>query len=120
MVIAVAALAEIVTGLALLTFPGVFVRLVFGADATGVVITLGRMTGFGLLALGLACWPERGARLSAPALRGLLTYNALITARMFGVPGDQLRLSRSPFSRSPGSPSRWACGARARTGSRLS
>ena len=80
MVIAVAALVEILTGLALMTFPSVFVRLVYGADATGVVITLGRMAGFGLLGFGLACWPERGARLSAPALRGLLTYNGLITA----------------------------------------
>jgi hypothetical protein len=79
MVIALAALVEVLTGLALLTFPGVFVRLVFGADAIGVVITLGRMTGVALLAFGLACWPERGARLSSPAIRGLLTYNALIT-----------------------------------------
>lgn len=80
MVIAFAALVEVATGLALMTFPGVFVRLVYGADAIGVVITLGRMTGFGLLAFGLACWPERGARLSSPALRGLLTYNLLLTA----------------------------------------
>lgn len=80
MVIAFAALVELLTGLALMTFPAVFVRLVYGADATGVVITLGRMTGFGLLALGIACWPERGARASEPALRGLLTYNALLAA----------------------------------------
>jgi hypothetical protein len=80
MVIVVAALVEILTGLALMTFPSVFVRLVYGADATGVVITLGRMAGFGLLAFGIACWPERGARLSTPALRGLLTYNVLIAA----------------------------------------
>ena len=80
MVIVVAALVEVLTGLVLITFPGVFVRLVYGADATGVVITLGRMTGFGLLALGIACWPERGARVSSPAVRGLLTYNVLLTA----------------------------------------
>ena len=80
MVIVVAAFVEVLTGLALMTFPGVFVRLVYGADATGVVITLGRMTGFGLLALGLACWPEPGARLSTPGLRGLVTYNVLFTA----------------------------------------
>ena len=80
MVIVVAALVEVLTGLTLMTFPGVFVRLVYGADATGVVITLGRMTGFGLLALGVACWPERGARVSSPAVRGLLIYNALLTA----------------------------------------
>jgi len=91
MVIAAAALVEIVTGLALITLPGVFVRLVFGADATGVVITLGRMTGCGLLAFGIGCWPERGARLSAPALRGLLTYNALIAA-MFAY----MAISREP------------------------
>lgn len=78
MVIAFAALVEILTGIALATFPGVVVRLVYGADAVGVVITLGRMTGFGLLGLGLACWPERGARLSSPAIRGLVAYNALI------------------------------------------
>jgi len=77
MIIVVAALVEVLTGLTLMTFPNAFVRLVYGADATGVVITLGRMTGCGLLALGVACWPERGARVSLPALRGLLTYNVL-------------------------------------------
>jgi hypothetical protein len=80
MLIAFAALVEVLTGFMLMTFPGVFVRLVYGADATGVVITLGRMTGFGLLGLGLACWPARGAGISAPAIRGLLAYNALLTA----------------------------------------
>jgi hypothetical protein len=91
MVIAFAALVEILTGFALMTFPGVVVRLVYGADAVGVVITLGRMTGFGLLALGLACWPERGARLSSPAIRALLVYNVLITALFLS-----LAISRAP------------------------
>src|SRR5262249_42618951 len=80
MVIVVAAAVEVLTGLVLMTFPSVLVRLVFGADAAGVVITLGRMTGFGLFSLCLACWPEPGARLSAPALRGPVTYHVLFSA----------------------------------------
>jgi len=50
-----AAVAEAVTGLALLVAPVLVVRLLFGAEFTGVTII--RVTGIALIALGLACWP---------------------------------------------------------------
>ena len=37
------------------------------------------MGGFGLLSLGLACWPGRYATNPAPALRAMVIYNVLVT-----------------------------------------
>jgi hypothetical protein len=39
---------------------------------------LGRVAGFGLFSLAIACWPGRDpAGNTAPALRAMLTYNSL-------------------------------------------
>lgn len=68
------------TGLALMAVPSVVVRLLLGGEISGASIPLGRVAGFGLLSLGMACWPGRdptGNR--APALRPMLTYNSLAT-----------------------------------------
>jgi hypothetical protein len=71
------ALIEAATGLALIAAPTVIVRLLFAGDISGAGIPLGRVAGFGLLSLGIACWP---ARTSAPfALWAMLTYNILAT-----------------------------------------
>jgi len=50
------ALIEAPTGLALLAVPAVVVRLLLGAEISGASITLGRVAGIALLALGVACW----------------------------------------------------------------
>jgi len=50
------ALIETPTGLALLAVPTVVVRLLLGAEVSGPSITLGRVAGIALLALGVACW----------------------------------------------------------------
>ena len=69
---------EAATGLALMVVPDVVVRLLLGGEISGVAIPLGRVAGFGLLALGMASWPGRHpAGNLAPALRAMLTYNAL-------------------------------------------
>ena len=76
----VAAVIEVVTGLALMIHPLLVVVLLLGTGVSGVGIALGRVAGFALLSLGLACWPgvdSGGAK--SPALRGLLTYNLLAT-----------------------------------------
>ena len=68
-----AAIAEGATGLALLAVPSLVGRLLLGAELTGVAIPLARVLGIALIALGVACWPDR------PALCGMLIYGAGVT-----------------------------------------
>ena len=67
------AVAEATTGAALLVVPSVVVRLLLGAEATGVAIPVARMTGIALFSLGVGSWP-------GPALLGMLAYSTLTTA----------------------------------------
>jgi hypothetical protein len=74
------AVIEAATGLALMTMPAVVVRLLLGGDISGAGIPLGRVAGFGLLSLGIACGPGRDqTRNTASALRAMLAYNSLAT-----------------------------------------
>jgi hypothetical protein len=74
------AIIEAATGLALMAVPAVVVRLLLGGEISGAGIPLGRVAGFGLLALGMACWPGRDPTgNTAPAFRAMLTYNSLAT-----------------------------------------
>ncbi len=69
---------EAATGLALMVDPSIVSRLLLGAELSAGGQAVGRVAGFALLALGLACWPQNEAESSArPAVRGLLTYNVL-------------------------------------------
>ena len=78
--VALAAALEAVTGLALMFDPSLVARLLLGDDLTGVGTALGRVAGFGLFALGLACWPTSKAPSGVgPGLWALLTYNLLVT-----------------------------------------
>ena len=72
--LAVAAIAEAATGLALLFVPSLVGSLLLGAELTGVSVPVARVTGIALIALAVACWP------GATALCGMLTYSALATA----------------------------------------
>jgi hypothetical protein len=72
--IAVAAGVEVVTGLVLIIRPSLFARLLFGAELSAAGQALGRLAGFALLALALACWP-RGGVASRSALRALLAFS---------------------------------------------
>jgi hypothetical protein len=76
--IAVAAAVEILAGLVLIVSPSLVARLLLHADLNGGGEIVGRVGGFGLLGLGLACWPA-SAPVSAKsaASRGLLAYNVL-------------------------------------------
>ena len=85
------AIIEGTTGLALMTAPSVVVRLLLGSEISGAGIPLGRVAGFGLLSLGIACWPGRGtAGNTTPALRAMLTYNSLATLYLLslGIRGE--------------------------------
>jgi hypothetical protein len=75
--LAVAATLEVVTGLALVIAPSV-VRFLLGADISGAALVIARMAGFGLLSLGVACWPRVEGTI--PRLRAMLIYNLLATA----------------------------------------
>ena len=85
--LAIAAVAEGVTGLALLLSPSVVAAALLrsGLDAAGVVI--GRLAGAGLLSLGIACWSARSTS-SAPASVGVawavLVYNVAACATLAG------------------------------------
>ena len=83
-VLAVAAAAEVATGMALLIVPSLVGRLLFGAEFTGVANPAARVTGIALLALGVGCWP------GSTALCGMLTYGALVTLYLayLGVIGE--------------------------------
>ncbi len=66
-----AAVAEVLTGAALLIVPSLVGRLLLGEELTGIAIPVARVAGIALIALGIACWP-------APRL-GMLTYGAAVT-----------------------------------------
>jgi hypothetical protein len=71
-VLAVAAVSEAATGMALLIVPSLVAQLLFGAELTGIAMTVARLTGIALIALGVACWP-------GTPLIGMLIYSALAT-----------------------------------------
>jgi hypothetical protein len=78
-VVAFSAAAEFGTGLALLIVPAIVVALLLGAETSELAALVGRCFGGALVALGIACWPQRGeATVGAPRTRALLVYNALI------------------------------------------
>jgi hypothetical protein len=67
--LALAAVGEAATGVALLIVPALVVQWLFGAELAGVGITLARVAGIALIGLGVSCWP------GPPAL-GMVTYGA--------------------------------------------
>jgi hypothetical protein len=78
------ALIEAATGFGLIVIPSVVVRLLLGSPLDiPVAVTLGRVAGAALLALGVACWLARDDTQSR-ATRGLvvamLMYNIAATA----------------------------------------
>ena len=76
--IAVAAGIEVGTSLLLIIHPSLFVWLLFAAELSESGQMLGRLAGFALLALALACWPGGGAAVRS-ALRALLVFSGLAT-----------------------------------------
>ncbi len=76
----VAAVIEAATGVTLMIHPPLLSHLLLGEGVSGAGMALGRVAGFALLALGLACWPGlESAGVNTPALGALLTYNLLAT-----------------------------------------
>lgn len=86
--LAIAAVGEAGTGLILLVYPPIVVRLLFAAEIAGAGVVMSRIAGISLIALGIACWPGRGAKWT---LRGMLTYSILVTLYLIylGVGGQR-------------------------------
>ena len=72
LVLMLAAFFEEATGAALLLAPSLVGQLLFGAELTGMAMTIARVTGIALIALGVACWP-------GTPLVGMVTYGAAVT-----------------------------------------
>lgn len=74
-----AAVVEIGTGTAFTADPSLVVALLLGEGVSGAGMLVARCFGIALIALGLACWPNRNRNGSVTsAFRGMLAYNALI------------------------------------------
>lgn len=66
-----AAVAEILTGLALLTVPSMVGWLLLGQELAGLAAAVARVAGVALIGLGVACWP-------GPPAVGMLIYGASV------------------------------------------
>jgi hypothetical protein len=75
-----ASVAEMGTGLFLIAAPATIVGLLLGTRLSPDGMPLARVAGIALLALGLACWRIEDASASKAAFRGMLVYNALVSA----------------------------------------
>ena len=84
------AIIEAATGLALLIMPSFVVRLLLGSPLeTFDAVTLGRVAGAALLALGVACWLARNdtqSRAATGLIVAMLLYN-LVVAIVLGAAG---------------------------------
>ncbi len=95
------AVIELGAGLALLCFPSATVALLVGAPLeTAPALTVARVGGAGLLALGVACWLSRGDTQSRAA-KGLI---AAMLLRRPGFRRTRLWTSRRGVVASGGSP----------------
>jgi hypothetical protein len=69
-----AALIEVSTGLILLAYPPIVVRLLLDLEIAGAGVVMSRLAGIALIGLGAACWPNTGNR---SAFYGILTYSMM-------------------------------------------
>jgi hypothetical protein len=67
---------ELVTGLALIAAPSLVTGVLLSTGLTPAGSAVGRVGGFGLLCLAIACWP-RGEVAHAQPVRALFLYNLL-------------------------------------------
>jgi hypothetical protein len=73
-ILMLAALAEAGTGVILLAYPPIIVRLLFNAEIVGAGVLMSRLAGIALIGLGAACWPGTDTR---RAFYGMVTYSLL-------------------------------------------
>ena len=87
--LAVAAVGEAITGLVLLVYPPIVVRLLFGAEIAGAGVVMSRILGISLIGFGVSCWP---GNVATRALSGMLTYSSLAALYLIylGLAGEWL------------------------------
>src|SRR5208283_4831781 len=73
-ILMLAALAEAGTGVILLVYPPIVVRLLFDAEIVGAGANMSRLAGIVLIGLGTACCPGTDTR---QAFHGMVTYSVL-------------------------------------------
>src|SRR5271169_2367272 len=83
-----AAVSEGLTGLILIVYPPIVIRLLFGSEIAGAGVSASRIAGISLIALAVACWPA-GHMLRA--FFGMLTYGLLVTLYLVYVGPPELR-----------------------------
>ncbi|HEX2842944.1 hypothetical protein [Hyphomicrobium sp.] len=66
-----AAIAESVTGVALLLAPSLVGHVLLGDELAGIAVAVARVAGIALIGLGVACWP-------GPPIVGMLIYSAAV------------------------------------------
>lgn len=67
---------ELVTGLVAIAAPSLLANVLLSTGLTSAGDAIGRVCGFGLLSLAIACWPRDGED-QTQAVRGLFVYNIL-------------------------------------------
>ena len=70
-VLTVAAIGEVLTGVALLFAPSFVASLLLGGPLADVALPVARVAGLALIGLGIACWP-------GPSSVGMLVYSAAV------------------------------------------
>ena len=101
-----AAVAEALTGVALMAAPSTVGRLLLGAELSGVAVPVARVAGIALVALGVACFSAGEA---GRGLSGMLTYSLLVTLYLvyLGLDGEWVgsllwpAAASTPIDRSP-------------------
>ena len=90
-ILMLAALAEAGTGVILLAYPPIVVRLLFDAELVGASVIMSRLAGIALIGLGAACWP---ANPTVRAFYGMVTYSSLAMMYLIyiGVRGEVVGL----------------------------
>ena len=90
-ILTLAALAEAGTGVILLAYPPIVVRLLFDAQIVGAGVIMSRLAGIALIGLGAACWPGTDTR---RAFHGMVTYSvlAMLFLIYIGVRGEGVGL----------------------------
>jgi hypothetical protein len=86
-VLALSAAAEAGTGLLLLVWPPVVVRLLFVQEISDAAVIMSRLAGICLIGLGVACWPGND---TLRAFYGMVTYStlAMLYLTYIGVRGE--------------------------------
>jgi hypothetical protein len=80
-----AAISEGLTGLILLVYPPIVIRLLFGVEIIGAGVVMSRLAGIALISLGLACWPDHNM---FRAFLGMLTFSLLAMLYLVYVGGS--------------------------------